>query len=93
MKKNRFHSLKFRRQHPINRFIVDFYCHSLSLVIELDGKIHLDPTVKQNDLLREEEITELGLTILRFTNNQLVNEIDLVMKEIWNLMLQLSNEY
>jgi very-short-patch-repair endonuclease len=54
-------NLKFRRQHPINRFIVDFYCHSLLLVIEIDGDIHLLEEIKQYDMEREERLKSLGL--------------------------------
>ncbi|MEX1002732.1 MAG: endonuclease domain-containing protein [Crocinitomicaceae bacterium] len=46
---------KFRRQHPISRFVVDFYCHQHKLVIEVDGKIHLKPEVKAIDAERENE--------------------------------------
>ena len=60
--------VKFRRQHPIGHYVVDFYCHSLKLVIEIDGDIHTREDVKKNDAERENYLRSLGLTILRFTN-------------------------
>jgi len=59
---------KFRRQHPINHYIVDFYCHPIRLVIEVDGEIHEEPEMKQKDEFREAELETLGLKIIRFNN-------------------------
>jgi very-short-patch-repair endonuclease len=59
---------KFRRQHPIGKFIVDFYCHRLRLVVEIDGSIHELNHIKKYDLEREARLKELGLSILRFSN-------------------------
>src|SRR6187549_1359400 len=47
--------VKFRRQHPISNYIADFYCHSLRLVVEIDGGIHNKPDVKKYDAVREKE--------------------------------------
>ncbi|MEX1002380.1 MAG: endonuclease domain-containing protein [Crocinitomicaceae bacterium] len=74
--------VKFGRQHPISRFIVDFYCHKHKLVIEVDGKIHLKSEIKTNDLQRENELKELGLTVIRFSNEQVQQQLDWVLKEI-----------
>ncbi len=63
--------LKFRRQHPIANYIVDFYCHSLKLVIEIDGDIHDHEDVKKNDAEREKYLKGLGLSMLRFRNDEI----------------------
>jgi very-short-patch-repair endonuclease len=60
--------LKFRRQHPIDRFIVDFYCHELKLVLEIDGNIHDLPEIKKYVKEREDYLIGLGLEVLRFKN-------------------------
>ena len=73
---------KFRRQHPISRFIVDFYCHQHKLVIEVDGKIHLRPDIRSNDIERDQELRELGLTVIRFTNDDVESQLELVLKKI-----------
>jgi len=82
LRNKRFGGLKFRRQHPIGRFIVDYYCHKYKLVIELDGGIHEVQEVKANDRNREQELRNFGLNILRFTNEQVINEIAYVLQTI-----------
>jgi very-short-patch-repair endonuclease len=72
LKNNKFYGIKFRRQHPISRFIVDFYCHKYKLVIELDGEIHDKSEVKINDNNRETELKDFGLHILRFKNKEIL---------------------
>lgn len=62
-------NLKIRRQHPIGKYIADFYCHELKLVIELDGSIHDLELVKKKDKIREAFLISEGLTVMRFTNN------------------------
>jgi very-short-patch-repair endonuclease len=64
---------KFRRQHTIERFIVDFCCPEHSLVIEVDGPIH-DYTVEE-DKIRQQFLESLGLHGLRFTNEEVINSI------------------
>ncbi len=73
---------KFRRQHPIAIYIVDFYCHSLKLVIELDGSIHDTDEAKKNDEIREEYLKELGLRVIRFKNGEVYKEMDKVLNTI-----------
>ena len=82
LRNKRFMGLKFRRQHPINRFIVDFYCHKHKLVVELDGSIHNLPKVAENDKNREEELKDLGLYILRFTNEEVVKRTQETLNKI-----------
>ena len=72
--------LKFRRQHAIERFIVDFYCVDASLVIEVDGPIH-DYTPAE-DAIRQEYLESLGLRVLRFDNAAVLTDIDSVIKTI-----------
>lgn len=75
LRNNQFLGLKFRRQHPVDRFIVDFYCHKYKLVVELDGNIHDLPDVKINDKNREDELKEFGLNILRLKNIEITNNL------------------
>ena len=70
---------KFRRQHPLGIYIADFYCHKLKLVIELDGSIHDNDDVKQNDAIRQKLIEEDGITVLRFTNKEVMSNIQNVL--------------
>lgn len=74
--------LKFRRQHPISNYVVDFYCHAARLVIELDGGIHEVEEVKINDQVREQNLKSLGLTVLRFKNEEVFQNKSTVLKTI-----------
>jgi len=73
---------KFRRQHPISNFILDFYCHECKLVIEVDGKIHLVDDNPAYDLLRTKELESFGLRVIRFTNEQVLENMSEVLVEI-----------
>lgn len=77
-----FSGLKFRRQHPIKRYIVDFYCHEQKLVIELDGSIHDEFNQSEYDKGRTTELEELGLKVIRFRNEEIFDGIDDVLKMI-----------
>ena len=74
--------VKFRRQHPINIYIADFYCHMKKLVVEVDGDYHLMSDQKEYDELRTEDIKEYGIEVIRFKNEEVLNEIDKVVKKI-----------
>jgi len=73
---------KFRRQHPIKFFIADFYCHQLKLVIEVDGKIHLSSERKEYDINRAAEIEHFEIRIIRFTNREVLGNIEGVIERI-----------
>jgi len=74
LRARRLHGFKFRRQHPIGRYIADFYCKEASLVIELDGKTHLKKGRKTYDRIRDEELSLRGLRVLRVTNEGLIED-------------------
>lgn len=70
--------IKFRRQHPYSVFILDFYCHSLKLVIEADGSIHNLEEVKKNDIERQKLLEQDGLKVIRFSNEEILNSLEKV---------------
>lgn len=72
--------VKFRRQHPIDRFIVDFYCHEAKLIIEVDGAIH-DYSV-EDDAIRQEFLESIGFEVVRFRNEEVFNDLERVVREI-----------
>lgn len=78
--------LRFRRQHPINRFIVDFYCAEAGLIIEVDGAVHDEPGHAEYDEDRQAFLQELGLTVLRFSNAQVIRETDAVVEVIAEML-------
>lgn len=83
--------LKFRRQHPISKYVVDFYCHQLKLVIEIDGDIHNLEDVKRNDEEREEALKSLGLHIIRFKNEEVYKKANEVLVKIDETIRFLQN--
>ena len=74
--------LKFRRQHPIHYYVADFYCHEERLIIEVDGGIHSDLRIREHDENRTAELNRYGIRILRFSNEQVINNCDKVISEI-----------
>lgn len=80
--KEYFPLIKFRRQHPVSIYIVDLYCHSKKLVIEIDGSIHDLEEIKINDAERQNELEKLGLRVIRFTNKEILNNIESVLTTI-----------
>lgn len=91
LRDRRMRGLKFRRQHPIDRFILDFYCETLHLAIEVDGGGHLEPEQEQYDAARTQTLNDLGIQVLRFWNNDVLERTDLVLEEIHNAITELSN--
>ena len=69
LRNNQVCKLKFRRQHPFDNYILDFYNHKMKLAIEVDGEVHNEPEVDEYDKIRTKNLNENGLTVLRFTNN------------------------
>jgi len=82
LRKQQIERAIFRRQHPIDIFIVDFYCHKYKLVIEVDGGIHYNPEISERDEGRTAELENLGLKIIRFTNDAVINEAEKVINII-----------
>jgi len=72
--------VRFKAQHPVDIFIVDFYCHKYKLVVEVDGEIHLSQ--KKYDEGRTAELERFDLTVIRFTNEEVMNDVDKVVEEI-----------
>ncbi len=79
LRSRRSSGLKFRRQHPIGPFVLDFYCPHARLAIELDGSIHDEPDQRLADARRSDWLTmQAGITVLRFTNGDVVRDVEAV---------------
>jgi very-short-patch-repair endonuclease len=72
--------VRFRRQHPIDRFIADFYCAEARLVVEVDGAIH-EYTLEE-DALRQAFLESMGLRVVRFSNDAVLQDIEAVLERI-----------
>ena len=84
LKSGKLEGRKFRRQHSIDKYIVDFYCPSEKLVIELDGDPHGDYINIEKDIKRDKYLEGLGLTVIRFENRFVFQEPEYVLNEIKN---------
>ena len=73
---------KFRRQHPLGIYIADFFCYQLKLAIEVDGRIHERADIRQTDAERQKLIEADGIRVMRFTNEQVLTNIEEVVKTI-----------
>jgi very-short-patch-repair endonuclease len=80
LKQKQICGLRFRRQHPIVFFITDFYCHEARLVIEIDGDIHSQQ--REYDDGRSAEMEKFSIKVIRFTNSEIENNINYVIKVI-----------
>ena len=81
---------KFRRQHIIDEFIVDFVCLSKKIIIEVDGGYHNKPEVEKADQLRTEILESLGYHVLRFSNEEVLVNTEIVLKNIQDVLLSSS---
>ena len=82
---------KFRRQHLIDDFIVDFVCLSKNLVIEVDGGYHNDPTQKEYDQQRTLYLNEKGFKVIRFTNEEVLGNTEAVLTKIKDILVNTPN--
>ncbi len=91
LRSRRCGGFKFRRQHPVKEFIIDFYCHRYLLGIEVDGEVHDNDAAKEYDSGRTYELESLGITILRFKNEEVLNNVSKVKAEILHKLDQLRS--
>ena len=92
LRNNQLEGLKFRRQHPVNIYIADFYCHKFKLIIELDGDYHNQEEQKQKDEVRTEVLGLNDLKIIRFKNEEVEQDINQVLTTIKNKIEQLKEK-
>ena len=78
----RLDGFKFRNQHAIGAYVVDFYCHEAKLAIEVDGEYHLEPNQKEYDEERTMRIEASGVKIIRFTNQKVLTNLEEVLVKI-----------
>lgn len=88
---NQIKGYKFRRQHPVNLFIADFYCHQLKLIIEVDGEYHLSKEQAISGQERTNVLNANGLDVMRIKNEEVLNDIISVMSKILIRIGQIEN--
>ena len=82
LKQKQLRGYDFHRQKPLGNYIADFYCYPLRLVIEIDGISHLYEDVQKNDKIKEQYFNSLGLIVLRFTDDLVLGNWNLVEREL-----------
>ncbi len=92
LSKKQLYGYQFRRQRPVLNYIADFMCIELKLIIEIDGLTHQWKHVAENDLKREEKLKNIGFSVLRFNDNDVLNNIDTVHQKIREFIEVFSNQ-
>ena len=82
LRDQKLNGLKFRRQHPLHPFIVDFFCAKQKLIIEVDGDIHDVEHVKMHDASRQTNLESRGYRVLRFSHEEVMHQLDNVLASI-----------
>jgi very-short-patch-repair endonuclease len=86
LKRKQLMGYDFDRQKPVNNYIVDFFSNKLMLAIELDGYTHSFEEIHEKDKLKEERLRAFGITVLRFTDDDIMNNIENVLGIIGNFI-------
>ncbi len=82
LRRNQMYNYDFHRQKPIDEYIVDFFCNKLKLAIECDGYSHEIFEVYEKDVKKTKRLNDLGIHVLRFSDHQIMNDIDNVLRAI-----------
>ena len=87
LRSRRLQKTKFRRQYSIGQYVVDFYCPSARLAIEIDGDSHFTDEAEANDKIRTAFLKERGIRVIRFTNSDIMKNIEGVLERIASLIV------
>ena len=90
--RNKQLGIRFRRQHPIGNYIVDFIALKIGLIIEIDGAQHYERIIEKKDKLRTEYLEGLGLKVIRFNNYEVLTNIDGVIAEIIMIIEEMNKK-
>ena len=83
----------FHRQKPIDNYIADFFCNTLMLAIELDGYTHGFEEVFERDKKKEQRLNEIGITVLRYRDDDVMNNIEGVLEDIKDCINKIENKH
>ena len=82
LRNRRLGNAKFRRQHPLGRYITDFYCREAGLAVELEGDVHDGADQREYDAVRRETINQMGVRLLVFRNDEVAQDLERVLTQI-----------
>ncbi len=86
LRDRRFCGFKFRRQHPVGRYIVDFFCLDAQLAVELDGGGHNESDQAEYDEVRTKELEGCGIRVIRFWNNDVLKHTEVVLEALFTVL-------
>ena len=86
-----FMNLKFRRQHVIAPYIVDFFCHEIGLIVELDGGQHGTDDAIEYDAERTKFLEALGFKVVRYWNHDVLGNTEVVLDDLWRVCFELKS--
>ncbi|MGC9993974.1 MAG: DUF559 domain-containing protein [Terriglobia bacterium] len=89
----RLNGFKFRRQHPVGPYIVDFCCPQRRLIVELDGSAHSQPSQIRHDANRDSRLKRMGYTVMRIPNGMVLEAPELFVKKVLDLAWRLPNVF
>ncbi|MEQ1592359.1 MAG: DUF559 domain-containing protein, partial [Thiobacillaceae bacterium] len=92
LRKNQLLGFGFRRQHPLGAYFLDFYCHKAKLAIELDGGQHAEPRQQAHDEQRSAYLAKEGITVLRFWNNDVLQNTEGMLQTIYDWLAALGDQ-
>jgi very-short-patch-repair endonuclease len=84
LRNKQLRGFRFRCQHPVYRYVLDFYCHEVMLAIEIDGDVHKEH--KEYDEYRDELLQNIGIRTLRFKNEEIISNIEVVINTISSIL-------
>jgi len=82
LRNRRLSGLKFRRQHPVGKYVVDFYCSQAHLAVELDGSVHAQPAQARRDAAKDAHLRRLGINVLRLPNGMVTEQPDFFLRKV-----------
>ena len=91
LRKYRIKGFLFRQQHPIYIFIADFYCHKIKLVVGVDGDVHFNDESQEHDDGRTGEMEKFGIKVIRFTNEQVLYNQDIILEQINEFVTEVAS--
>jgi len=93
LKGKQMYGYDFHRQKPIDNFIIDFFCHELMLAVEVDGYSHEILEVYNKDVKKDKKLNEIGITVLRFSDYQVLKEMDNVLRAIEWFIIEFEKKH
>ena len=91
LRNRRFRGQKFRRQHPVDPYVLDFYCEHLKLAVELDGGSHVTEAGRAHDQQRSHYLARQGIRVIRISNYEMLMHTETLLNWLWHQLEKLDS--